>query len=134
MYAFFMAGTVLNFLLVFASPLVIRTRWFSLIISIFGLISGVLLTVAAIIATVISVAAKVALTAQDQLNLRANIGIKMFIFMWIGAVLTDVAFFLHSALGCCCKPKKYDSPFKRSSPMSEGKRPRGLPDFVRRRR
>jgi len=65
MYGCFMAGTVVNFVLIFASPLVIRTRWFTLLFGTIALGSGIVLTVAAIIATVISVAAKIALTAQD---------------------------------------------------------------------
>lgn len=135
MYGCFMAGTVVNFVLLLASPLVIRTRWFTLLVGAVALGSGAVLTVAAIIATVISVAAKIALTAQDQLNIRAEIGIKMFVFMWIGALLTDLAFLLHSAMACCCKPSRAprESEPRRSS--SEEKPGRvALPSFVRRRR
>ncbi|KAM4063909.1 SUR7/PalI family protein [Hirsutella rhossiliensis] len=135
MYVCFMAGTVINFVLVFATCLVIRTRWFSLLIGFFAGASSVLLTVAAIIATVISVAAKVALTSQDQLNIRADIGIKMFAFMWIGALVTDLAFLLHAAMGCCCKPNR--GPRQGQSPPAAAtseKKGLALPDFVRRRR
>lgn len=134
MYGFFMSGTVVNFLLIFASPLVIRTRWFTLLLTFFGAIAGVLLTVAAIIATVISVAAKVALTAQDQLNLSADLGIKMLAFMWTAALLTDLAFILHSALACCCKPQRSSGSLKSFPSMQQTTRPNSLPSFVRRRR
>lgn len=135
MYVCFMAGTVLNFILVFATYLVVRTRWFTLLISVIAGASSILLTVGAIIATIISVAAKVALTSQDQLNIRVEIGIKMFAFMWIGALLTDLAFLLHAALGCCCKPDRGQSRGQASPPaaMSE-KKSMDLPGFVRRRR
>jgi len=138
MYAFFTAGTVINFVLMLVSPLVLYTRWFSLAISILGAISGLIITVAAIIATVISVAAKVALTAQDELNISAEIGYKMFGFMWVAAVFTDLAFILHSAMGCCCRPDRRNRGVVNSEghEMSEtgkkGKLP--LPNFVRRRR
>lgn len=138
MYAFFTAGLVLNFVLMLASPLVLKTRWFSLAISLLGAVSAILVTVAAIIATVISFAAKIALTAQDELNISANVGYKMFGFMWVAAVLTDLAFILHSAMGCCCKPdrKNRGMPEASGSQMSEtGKKSKlALPSFVRRRR
>lgn len=129
-----MTGTVLNFVLLIATPVVLRTRWFSLLLSIFSFVSGILLTVAAIIATVISIAAKVALTAQDQLNIKADIGIKMFAFMWIGAILTDLAFLLHAAMGCCCKPQRNKSRTESSVSTTGRKTITDLPSFVRRRR
>ncbi|PHH83126.1 hypothetical protein CDD82_3419 [Ophiocordyceps australis] len=133
MYGCFMAGTVVNFILLLATPLVVRSRWFTLPVSVVGLLSGIVLTVGAAIATVISVAAKVALTAQDQLNITAHIGIKMFVFMWIGALVTDLAFILHAAMGCCCKPLRHPSRFNIPSSPSE-KKGLVLPGIVRRRR
>lgn len=136
MYGFFMAGTILNLILLCASPLVIRTRLFTLAVATLGLLSGVLLSVAAIIATVISLAAKIALTAQDQLNINAIIGVKMFAFMWIGALLTDLAFILHSAMGCCCRPDRSGRRRggKDYSPASSPSEKVSLPHFGMRRR
>lgn len=136
MYAFFTAGTVINFVLMLVSPLVLKTRWFSLGIALLGAISGILVTVAAIIATVISFAAKIALTAQDELNISADVGYKMFGFMWVAAILTDLAFILHAAMGCCCKPDRKNRGSPDAQPMSEtGKKSKlALPNFVRRRR
>ncbi|KAL7918814.1 SUR7/PalI family domain-containing protein [Trichoderma austrokoningii] len=137
MYAFFMSGIVLNFVLLLATPLVLRTRWFSLFTSLIGGVAGIVLTVAAIIATVISVAAKIALTAQDQLNIQCDIGAKMFAFMWIAALATDFAFLLHAAMGCCCAPDKRNgsrigSPT--ASTMQEKHDSYTLPNFIRRRK
>ncbi|KOS20201.1 SUR7 family protein pun1 [Escovopsis weberi] len=106
MYAFFLASTVINTLLLLLTPIALRRRWFSAVLAFIGSISGILVSVAAVIASVISIAAKVALTAQDQLNIKANIGIKMFVFMWIGALLTDFGFLMQAAMGCCCLPQK----------------------------
>lgn len=136
MYAFFTAGTVINFVLMLSSPLVMYTRWFTIPVTIVAAISGLIITVAAIIATVISVAAKVALTAQDELNISAEIGIKMFVFMWIAAILSDLAFILHAAMGCCCKPdRKRTSREKTEGTVSE-KQPGkfSMPSFIRRRK
>ncbi|RKK64941.1 hypothetical protein BFJ67_g373 [Fusarium oxysporum f. sp. cepae] len=115
MYGCFMAGICIDFVLIPLSLLVIRTRWWSLVITVLAFCTAILISLAAIIATVISVAAKVALTAQDQLNIKANIGIKMFVFMWLAAIFTDVAFLLHAAMGCCCRPNR-DKP---QSPQEE---------------
>lgn len=137
MFGFFLTGTVLNFVLMLLSPLAVYTRWFSLALSILSLISAVLVTVGAVIATVISVAAKIALTAQDELNLRADIGIKMFVFMWLAAVFTVLAFILHAALGCCCKPDRTPKAERREMAETSGSQKGGkysLPSFVKRRR
>lgn len=140
MYAFFTAGTVINFVLMLATPLVLRTRWFSLLISIVGALSGLIISIAAIIATVISVAAKIALTAQDELNISADIGIKMFVFMWLAAILTDLAFILHSAMGCCCRPVKRNTAEGETAEATNEKKEKkkapkfALPKFVRQRR
>ncbi|KAK5987263.1 hypothetical protein PT974_11387 [Cladobotryum mycophilum] len=106
MYAFFLAGTVINAIILLCTFLVLKRRWFSAILAFLGSISGLLLTVAAVIATVISVAAKIALTAQDQLNIKVDIGTKMFAFMWIGALMSDLGFLLQAAMGCCCLPNR----------------------------
>ncbi|KAM0415755.1 hypothetical protein ACHAPT_013303 [Fusarium lateritium] len=134
MYAFFMGGICVNFILIFSSLLVIRTRWFSLLLTLVAAIASIFVSVAAIIATVISIAAKVALTAQDQLNIRANIGVKMFAFMWIAAIFTDVAFLLHAAMGCCCKPDRRQASTESPPPMQERRQRMSLPNFVRQRR
>jgi lysylphosphatidylglycerol synthetase-like protein (DUF2156 family) len=138
MYGFFMAGTVFNLVLLLGTPLVMRTRWFSLFISLLGGLSGIFLGVAAIIATVISVAAKIALTAQNQLNIQADIGVQMFVFMWIGALTTNIAFLLHAAMGCCCKPDRSNKTKAASEGSPEGSTKRrnmtDLPSFIRRRR
>lgn len=135
MYGFFMAGTIVNFILVFMTPLVLRTRWFSLALALLGFLAALLVTVAAVIATVITVVARIALTAQDDLNIRCEIGVKMFVFMWIAAGFTLLAFFLHAGMGCCCKPQRREKAGE-STVSSDGEKSQRiqLPSFVRRRR
>uniref|UniRef100_A0A8H7NFT2 SUR7 protein n=1 Tax=Bionectria ochroleuca TaxID=29856 RepID=A0A8H7NFT2_BIOOC len=124
-----------EFCLDLLDPLALCTRWFSLALSILGVISSILVGVAAIIATVITVAAKVALTAQDELNISADIGIKMFVFIWIAAILSVLALFLHLAMGCCCKPQKRGAAYEDERPEVREKSSKvNLPSFVRRRR
>ncbi len=140
MYGCFMAGIILNTILLLLTPLATRRRLFSLFISIIGLLSVIVLIVASVIATVISVVARVALTAQDQLNITADIGVKMFVFMWIGSLVTLLAFLLHSAMGCFCRPQRLrsssSSPKRSDTSMVEtssgNNHHRSLPRFVRR--
>ncbi|KAH6899886.1 SUR7/PalI family-domain-containing protein [Thelonectria olida] len=134
MYGCFMASICVNTALVLLSPLVIRTRWWSLALSILGALAAICVSLAAIIATVITFAAKIALTAQDELNIKAYVGIKMFVFMWIAAVCTDLAFLLHAAMGCCCKPEPRGVVDSSGTPVQQEKRHTvTLPTFMRRR-
>ena len=138
MYGFFVAGAVVNFVLLFATPLVVLNRWWTLVIAIVAFISGTCINVAAAIATAISIAAKVALTAQDQLNISADIGVTMFVFMWIAAICSNLAFLLHAAMGCCCLPERKEAAAAQdSSPRAKANEKRfskPLSSIMRRRK
>jgi hypothetical protein len=139
MFIFFLVAICLNFILLCTSWFALRSRWVSLGLSLTGFISALLVTIAAILATAMSIAFRVAATSQDQLNIQSDIGIRMFVFMWIAALATDFAFILHAAMGCCCKPQRREKSAHSSqavSPVeSNEKRPAfQLPTFVRRRK
>lgn len=85
MFGFFLTGAVLSFVLVFLSPLALRSRWWSMPLAIGACIVNVLVGSAAIVGTVISLAFKFAATAQSDLNIHADIGVPMFVFMWLAA-------------------------------------------------
>ncbi|KAL0942446.1 uncharacterized protein CTRU02_200332 [Colletotrichum truncatum] len=141
MFGLFISGISLNAALIFVTPLVLRTRWWSLPIAIFAGIAGLLVTVASIIATVMSVGARYALTQQQELNISADLGVRMFVFMWIASGLTDIAFLFHAAMGCCCSPRKEraaaaaaGTPEKtETTTTSNGEKPSRLPAFMRKR-
>ncbi|KAJ6783349.1 hypothetical protein PWT90_04348 [Aphanocladium album] len=138
MYGCFMGGTVINGLMLLLTPFAARRRLFSLFLSIVGLLSAVVLVVASAIATAIAVVFRIAVTAQDQLNINADIGVKMFAFMWIGTLVTVLAFILHSAMGCFCRPQRVrrSSSSKRSNASmaetSSADRRGSLPGFTKR--
>ncbi|KAF9882121.1 SUR7 protein [Colletotrichum karsti] len=143
MFGLFIAGISLSAALLLATPLVLRTRWWSLPIAIFAGLAALLVTVASIIATVMSVGARYALTQQDQLNISAQIGVRMFVFMWIASAMTVVAFLFHAAMGCCCSPRKEreaaaaatgtTTPEKTETTTASGEKPSRLPAFMRKR-
>lgn len=101
MYGFFMSGIVLNFVMLLLSPVAVFSRWWSLPIAFLSGVNALLILLAAALATGISVAFKIAATSQQDLNIGATIGVKMFVFMWLAAGFTGIAFLLHAGLGCC---------------------------------
>lgn len=119
MFAFFLAGTVLAFVLVFLSPIAIFSRWWSLPMAILSGVTFILIFAASTIASVISYVFKFAATAQSSLNIDAYVGIKMFAFMWIATGCALVGFILHAGMGCCCTSrrdlKKGTKPMRHSS-------------------
>ena len=135
MFGFFLTGTILAAILLPATALTPGSRRWSIFIAIIAFVSGLCVNAAAVIATVLAVGAKYALTAQDQLNIRVNIGVRMFVFMWLAGALTTVAFILHAAMGCfCLRGRKAPSEGSASPEVAEVKRRSRFPDFVRRRR
>jgi SUR7/PalI family protein len=137
MFGFFLAGICLAFVMLFAGFIALRSRWWSLPMAIFAFIDAVLICVASIVGTAMSVGARFALTAQSELNLRADIGVRMFAFMWIASVASVVAFFIHAIMGCCCRIDRPgavgEQTHKSEKKASQPGRP-VLPTFMRRRR
>ncbi|TDZ39791.1 SUR7 family protein pun1 [Colletotrichum spinosum] len=149
MFGFFLGGICLNAVLIPVTPLVLRTRWWSLPLAIFAGLAALLVTVASIIGTVMSVGARYALTQQSDLNISADLGVRMFVFMWIASALTLVAFILHAAMGCCCSPRKEraaaaaaaaaggdatgEQEKTETTTESKGEKPSRLPAFMRKR-
>ena len=138
MWAFFIVGIVLCFILMFISPLVLRSRGWCIPIVSFSLIASILVGGATILATVFSVAAKYALTLQSELNIGVDLSAIMLASMWIPALLSTTAFFLHSAVGCCCHTYKHKegecTPDTSNSPRLSEKKRFSVQDFVNKRR
>ncbi|GKT50297.1 surfeit locus protein 4 [Colletotrichum spaethianum] len=144
MFGLFIAGISLAAAVLIATPLVMRSRWWSLPVAIFAFLTGLFVTVASIIGTVVSVGARIALTQQQELNIEAILGVRMFVFMWLASALVDVAAILHMAMGCCCSPRKEreaaaaatannGTPEKTTNTTESGEKPSRLPAFMRKR-
>jgi CBS domain containing-hemolysin-like protein len=106
MFGFFLTAAVLTFCLVFLSPLTVRSRWVSLPLAILSFIVMALVLVASAIGSAISVAFKYAAEAQSDLNIRAEVGVKMFVFMWLATGFSIWAFAVHAGMGCCCVSRR----------------------------
>jgi hypothetical protein len=106
MFGFFLTGCVLTFLLIFLSPLVLRSRWYSLPFSLLSFVTAVLVLAASIIGSVIAWVFKYAAESQSDLNIHAYVGVRMMVFVWVASGFVITAFVIHAALGCCCASKR----------------------------
>lgn len=106
MFGAFLTGICMNFVSIFATPLALLSRWWSLPIAIWTFIAALLLVVGSAIGTVMAVVFKTVITGQPSLNIRADIGIPMLVFMWISAACTVIGFMIHLSLACCCASRR----------------------------
>ncbi|KAI1502897.1 SUR7/PalI family-domain-containing protein [Biscogniauxia marginata] len=106
MFGFFLVGVLLSFVLILASPVVLYSRWWSLPLGLLSFINSLLVLVATILGTAMSLIAKYALSSQTDLGVSADIGTKMFAFMWIATAFTSLAFWIHAGMGCCCTSRR----------------------------
>ncbi|KAK3325658.1 SUR7/PalI family-domain-containing protein [Apodospora peruviana] len=107
MFGFFITGAVINFIMIFLSPLAIDSRWRSLPLSLAAFFFSTMLVVgASIVGSVISFAFKFAATAQSDLNIHAYVGTKMFVFMWLASGFSLWGFIVHAGMGCCCVSRR----------------------------
>lgn len=106
MFGFFITGLVLDFVLIFLTPIVLYSRWWSLLLGFFAFLATLLVLIATALGTAMSLIFKYALTSQTDLNVNADVGVKMFAFMWIATAFTLLAFIIHASLCCCCTSRR----------------------------
>jgi len=107
MFGFFLTGTLVNFIMIFVTPLGIDSRWRTIPLSFAAFFfSGLLVGGASIAATVISIAFKLAATAQSDLNIHADVGTRMFVFMWLASGFSLWGFIVNAGMGCCCTSRR----------------------------
>jgi len=106
MFGFFLTGCILAFLLILLSPLALSSRWWSLPLAIVAFLEMILVLAASVVGTAISLVFKYAAEAQSELNIHANIGVKMFVFMWLATGFSIYGFAVHSGMGCCCTSRR----------------------------
>ena len=128
MFALFLVGAVLTFIMIFIVPLAVYSRWASLPIVIFTFITALMTTVsrhpqpslgkthplthicfvqvATVVATVMFIIMQNAVTSATELNIGASLGIHMFAFMWIAAGTAILAFVIQLGMCCCCASRR----------------------------
>lgn len=106
MFGLFLAGTCLNFLMLFLVLLSVFSRWATLFIMIFTFLGALFVTVGAVIATVMFIIMQNAVTSVSQINIGASIGVQMFAFMWIAAATAILAWLIQLCQCCCCASRR----------------------------
>ncbi|KAL1845235.1 hypothetical protein VTK73DRAFT_827 [Phialemonium thermophilum] len=106
MFGFFLSATVLAFVLVFATPLALLSRWWSLPFALISLVALLLTLAGSAIGTAISLAFKYAAESRSDLNIHVYVGTRMFVFMWLATGFALFAFAVHAGLGCCCASRR----------------------------
>jgi hypothetical protein len=144
MFSFFMLSIITSFLLIFLSPLVLLSRWYSYHFVTFAFISGLLTFCGATTATAMYVTFQKVITSQKELNIGAALGPRMFAFMWLGTVFSIAGWAVHLHLAIVSRKKHHATRKDRREARErkreeEGKPARrcpqiSLPAFLRRRR
>lgn len=106
MFGLFLAGACLSFLMIFLNPLAVFSRWLTLVTGIFTFLGALFTTVATVIATVMFIIMKNAFTSVEELNISGELGTKMFVFMWIAAGTSILAWLIQTSLCCCCASRR----------------------------
>jgi len=106
MFAFYLTGACLSFVLIFILPLSVYSRWVTFFVIIFAGLNALFITVASIVGTAISVVFKRALESYHELNIGAIIGKKMLAFVWIASAFAIFAWIIQTCLLCCCTSRR----------------------------
>lgn len=106
MFALFLIGIILNFILLFMTLLVIKSRGWSIPLISLSLITAIMIGAGTIVGTVMSITAKYAVRLQSELNIEGTISVAMLVCMWFPTVACVITFFMHCALGCCLRPRR----------------------------
>ncbi|KAF2142594.1 uncharacterized protein K452DRAFT_249421 [Aplosporella prunicola CBS 121167] len=106
MFGLFLTGACMACVMIFITPLSVYTRWATLPIAIFSFVTALFITVATVLASAMFIIFKNALGSISELNLGAEIGKRMFAFMWIASVAAILATLVQTGLCCCCASRR----------------------------
>jgi len=127
MFALFLISAPLSFLCMLLTPLSIYSRLLTLPIAFLSFLCALTTTAACIIATALFIIFRNVITSQGaNINIGAEVGVKMFAFMWTAAAGAIVGCFVQMGLCCCCASRRDVSRGKklgRRSAYAEGEVP-----------
>jgi hypothetical protein len=106
MFGAFLTGICMNFVSIFATPVALYSRWWSLPVVFWTGVSALLTVAGSVIGTVMAVVFKVVITGQPGLNIGASLGVPMLVFMWIASACTSFGYLIHLCLSCCCASRR----------------------------
>ncbi|ORY09367.1 SUR7/PalI family-domain-containing protein [Clohesyomyces aquaticus] len=106
MFGLFLTSAVLSFVLIFIMPFSIYSRWLTLPIAILTFLNALFCTAASIVATVMFVIFRNVIGSVKEINIKAEIGVTMFAFMWVASAFTIFAWLVQTGLCCCCATRR----------------------------
>jgi hypothetical protein len=109
MFGFFLVSLCLNFAFIFLTPIVLFSRWYSYHFVTFAFISALFTFIGSAIATSMYVTFQKVITSQTELNIQANLGVQMFVFMWLGAAFAIAGWIVHFRLACVSRKLHNDT-------------------------
>ncbi|OCK81799.1 integral membrane protein-like protein [Lepidopterella palustris CBS 459.81] len=106
MFGLFLTGACLSTVLIFLTPLSVYSRWTAFPVAIFTFLTALFTTVASIIATVMFIIFRNVISGVAEINIGAEVGTKMFAFMWIASAFSIFAWLIQTGLCCCCASRR----------------------------
>jgi len=106
MFGLFLTGTCVEFVMIFIVPLSVYSRWVSFVVAPLTFFAALCTTIATVLATVMFIIFQNAAGNVAELNIKANIGKKMFAFMWIATAFAILAWLIQLCLLCCCASRR----------------------------
>lgn len=107
MFGLFLVSAPLAFLCMLLTPLSVFSRWATLPIAILTFLCAAATTAACAIATAMSVILREVIKRRGgEINISAEVGIKMLIFMWIAAGSSIFGWLIQMGMCCCCASRR----------------------------
>ncbi|KAL8953730.1 MAG: hypothetical protein Q9222_000412 [Ikaeria aurantiellina] len=107
MFGLFLTSACLAVPSIFLAPLSIYTRWASLPLTILTFVTALTATAASIIASAMFIIFKKAIDgAAETVNIQAELGTKMFVFMWMASGAALLGWLIQFGQCCCCASQR----------------------------
>ncbi|CAK7567979.1 MAG: hypothetical protein SEPTF4163_005957 [Sporothrix epigloea] len=100
-------GVILSGVLIFASPLLLLTRWMSIPVGLLAAATALCLFVGSGLAMTMALAYRLAGSVINQINILVTVGDTMFGLVWAATTLSFISLILHAIL-CFCGPSVRD--------------------------
>ena len=107
MFGLFLVSAPLAFLCMLLAPLSVFSRWATVPVAILTFLCAFTTTAACAIGTAMSVVLREVIKRQiKEINISAEVGIKMLVFMWIAAGFSIIGCLIQLGMCCCCASRR----------------------------
>ncbi len=106
MFGLFLTGTCLAFVVIFLAPCSVFSHWAALPIAILTSLAALCISIGSAIATAMFVIFRNTISSQQDLNIQAELGSRMFAFMWVASAFALLAMLIQLGECCCCTSRR----------------------------